>query len=244
MSPLSPELASKAEAARAALMRAARNHAPAIFTTSFGAEDMVIFDLIAGGDDDAAKTMKAIAIAILDTGRLPDETYQAWQRATERYRRKVDVFFPAASAVEQYVRIHGINAFYDSVAERKACCHIRKIEPLNRALAGRKAWITGLRRAQAASRGDLALEAYDADHELVKFSPLADWSEDEVWTYLRARDVPVNALHARGYPSIGCAPCTRPIAAGEDIRAGRWWWESALGKECGLHVAQAETQTA
>ena len=244
MRPLSPELASKAEAARAALIRAARDHAPAIFTTSFGAEDMVIFDLVVGGDDDAAKTMKTIAIATLDTGRLPDETYQVWQRATERYRRKVDAFFPAASAVEQYVRIHGINAFYDSVAERKACCHIRKVEPLDRALAGRKAWITGLRRAQAASRGDLALEAYDADHDLLKFNPLANWSEDEVWAYLRARDVPVNALHARGYPSIGCAPCTRAIAPGEDVRAGRWWWEAALGKECGLHVAQAETHAA
>ncbi len=248
MSPLPTALASKVEDARALLLRAAREHAPAVFTTSFGAEDMVIFDLIAGSDDDAdtdaAKTTKAIAIATLDTGRLPDETYQVWQRATERYRRKVDAFFPAASALEQYVRIHGINAFYDSVPERKECCHIRKVEPLNRALAGRKAWITGLRRAQAASRGDLALEAYDPDHELVKFSPLADWSEDDVWAYLRARDVPVNALHARGYPSIGCAPCTRAIAPGEDVRAGRWWWESALGKECGLHPAQAETQTA
>lgn len=153
MSPLSPELASKAEAARAALMRAARNHAPAIFTTSFGAEDMVIFDLIAGGDDDAAKTMKAIAIATLDTGRLPDETYQAWQRATERYRRKVDVFFPAASAVEQYVRIHGINAFCDSVAERKACCHIRKVEPLNRALAAGRRGSRGRVARRSRARG-------------------------------------------------------------------------------------------
>ena len=244
MSPLPTDLATKAEAARAALVRAARDHAPAIFTTSFGAEDMVIFDLIAGSNDDTARTMKTIAIATLDTGRLPDETYQVWQQAGERYRRKVAAFFPAASAVEHYVRIHGINAFYDSVAERKECCRIRKVEPLERALAGKKAWITGLRRAQAISRGDLLLEAHDADHDLVKFSPLADWFEDDVWTYLRARDVPVNALHARGYPSIGCAPCTRAIAPGEHIRAGRWWWESVPGKECGLHVAQAETQPA
>ncbi len=252
MSSLSNDLASKAAAARAVLLRAARVHAPAIFTTSFGAEDMVIFDLIARGevddnaddDDDVAKTMKTIAIATLDTGRLPDETYRVWQQATACYRRKVDAFFPASSAVEQYVRVHGINAFYDSVAERKECCHIRKVEPLRRALAGKKAWITGLRRAQAASRGDLVLEAYDADHELVKFSPLADWSEEDVWTYLRSRDVPVNALHARGYPSIGCAPCTRAIAPGEDVRAGRWWWESADQKECGLHLTEAETQHA
>ncbi len=244
MTSLPNELQSKAEVARAVLVRAARDHAPAIFTTSFGAEDMVIFDLIAGSNDDAARTMKAIAIATLDTGRLPDETYQVWQQANARYRCKVAAFFPAASAVEQYVRIHGINAFYDSVAERKECCHVRKVEPLDRALANKKAWITGLRRAQATSRGDLLLEAHDADHDLVKFSPLADWSEDDVWAYLRARDVPVNALHARGYPSIGCAPCTRAIAPGEDIRAGRWWWESVHGQECGLHVAQAETQPA
>ena len=244
MSPLPNELAGKARVARAVLMRAATDHAPAIFTTSFGAEDMVIFDLIAGDDDAAAMTMKAIAIVTLDTGRLPDETYQVWQQATERYRRKVDAFFPAASAVEQYVRIHGINAFYDSVVERKECCHIRKVEPLSRALAGKKAWITGLRRAQAASRGDVSVESYDAERDLVKFSPLADWSEQDVWTYLRAREVPVNALHARGYPSVGCAPCTRAIAAGEDIRAGRWWWESIQGKECGLHVTRAETQPA
>ena len=256
MSGLSNTLASKVEDARTTLVHAARDHAPAIFTTSFGAEDMVLFDLIAGandganvstdkdGGDDAAKAMKTIAIATLDTGRLPDETYQVWQRAAARYRRKVDAFFPAASAVERYVRIHGVNAFYDSVAERKACCHIRKVEPLDRALAGKKAWITGLRRAQAASRSDLSVEAYDPDRELVKFSPLADWSADEVWAYLSARDVPVNALHARGYPSIGCAPCTRAIKAGEDVRAGRWWWESPPGKECGLHLAHAETQRA
>lgn len=244
MSPHSNGLARKVEDARAALVRAACDHAPAIFTTSFGAEDMVITDLIAGSGDEASNAMKAIGIATLDTGRLPDETYRVWQQTTERYRRKVDAFFPAASAVEQYVRIHGINAFYDSVAERKECCHIRKVEPLDRALAGKKAWVTGLRRAQAASRGDLSVEAYDADHDLVKFSPLADWSEEDVWTYLRAWDVPVNALHARGYPSIGCAPCTRAVQPGEEVRAGRWWWESVAGKECGLHVTQAETQVA
>lgn len=248
MSPLPRALAGKVEAAHATLVRAAHDHAPAIFTTSFGAEDMVIFDLIAREDDDPdgdrSKAMKSISIATLDTGRLPDETYRLWQQVTERYLRKVDAFFPAASAVERYVRIHGINAFYDSVAERKACCHIRKVEPLDRALAGKKAWITGLRRAQAASRGDLSVEAYDADHALVKFSPLTAWSEDDVWTYLTARDVPVNALHARGYPSIGCAPCTRAIQPGEGVRAGRWWWESVEGKECGLHVTRARTQPA
>ncbi len=237
MNPLASDLAAKAEAARALLARVARDHAPALFTTSFGAEDMVVFDLLAGFDDEKAATLRTVALATLDTGRLPEETYAVWQASTARYRRKVEACFPAAPAVEQYVRVHGINAFYDSVAERKACCRIRKVEPLGRALAGRKAWITGLRRAQAASRADLAVEAHDAEHDLLKVNPLADWSEDDVWDYLRARDVPVNALHARGYPSIGCAPCTRAVAPGEDLRAGRWWWENADARECGLHVA-------
>ena len=233
---IDPGLAAKVEAARAVLARAARDHAPALFTTSFGAEDMVVLDLIAGGSAAEIAAMRSIGVATLDTGRLPEETYQVWQRATERYRRKVDAYFPAAPAVEQYVRIHGINAFYESVAQRKDCCHIRKVEPLARALAGRKGWITGLRRSQAASRADLDVEARDDERDLMKISPLADWSEDDVWNYVRALDVPVNALHARGYPSIGCAPCTRAVAPGEDLRAGRWWWENADAKECGLHV--------
>jgi phosphoadenosine phosphosulfate reductase len=236
MTSLAASVATKADAARTVLARIARDHEPAVFTTSFGAEDMVVFDLIAGGDDAQVRAMKTIAIATLDTGRLPDETYQVWQAATERYRRKVESYFPAAQAVEQYVRVNGINAFYESVAQRKDCCHIRKVEPLGRALAGKRAWITGLRRAQAASRADLDVESFDDERGLLKVSPLADWSEDDVWNYLRARDVPVNALHARGYPSIGCAPCTRAIAPGEDLRAGRWWWENADAKECGLHV--------
>jgi phosphoadenosine phosphosulfate reductase len=236
MSALSPALVANVDAARTLLARVARDAAPALFTTSFGAEDMVVFDLIAGTDDALNPALKTIGVATLDTGRLPDETYQVWQAAVARYRRKVEAFFPAAPAVEQYVRLHGINAFYDSVAERKDCCHIRKVEPLERALKGRGAWITGLRRAQAASRSELAIEARDDEHDLVKVSPLADWSESDVWDYLRARDVPVNALHARGYPSIGCAPCTRAVKPGEDVRAGRWWWEQADAKECGLHV--------
>ncbi len=236
MNTLSPSLAAESDAARVLLARIARDHAPAVFTTSFGAEDMVLFDLIAGGTGDEVRAMKGIVVATLDTGRLPDETYQVWQRATERYRRKVEAYFPAAPAVEQYVRVNGINAFYESVAQRQDCCHIRKVEPLARALAGRRAWITGLRRSQAASRSDLAIEAHDAERGLLKVSPLADWSEEQTWEYLRARDVPVNALHARGYPSIGCAPCTRAVTAGEDVRAGRWWWEQADSKECGLHV--------
>jgi len=233
MKPLSVQLQQRADAARALLTRVALERAPAVFTTSFGAEDMVLFDLIAGNDD------RTIAIATLDTGRLPDETYQVWQRATERYGRRVDAYFPAATAVEQFVRVHGINAFYDSVSQRKTCCHIRKVEPLERALAGRKAWITGLRRAQSTARVDVDVESFDDERGLLKVNPLADWSDAEVWAYLEARDVPVNALHAQGYPSIGCAPCTRAVLPGEDPRAGRWWWESAGVKECGLHVASS-----
>ena len=223
-------LAAKVAVTRAVLGEAARKHAPVVFTTSFGAEDMVLFDLIAGAG------LRDIAIVTLDTGRLPEETYQVWQRATEKYRRKVEAFFPAAPAVEQYVRIHGINAFYDSVAQRKECCAIRKVEPLKRALAGKNAWITGLRRAQSVTRSDLPVSEWDADHALHKYSPLADWSEEDVWTWIRTNDVPYNALHDRSYPSIGCAPCTRAIQPGEDVRAGRWWLEDAAGKECGLHV--------
>lgn len=237
MSPLPAGLQARVDDARALLATTAREHAPALFTTSFGAEDMVLLDLIAGGDEHVVRTLKPIAVGTLDTGRLPEETYQVWQRAAERYPRKIDAYFPAAPAVEQFVRIHGINAFYDSVAQRKTCCHIRKVEPLHRALAGKRAWITGLRRSQSAARSDVALVARDDELDLLKVNPLVDWSEDDVWTYVRARDVPINALHARGYPSIGCAPCTRAIAPGEDLRAGRWWWESEAAKECGLHVA-------
>jgi phosphoadenosine phosphosulfate reductase len=136
------------------------------------------------------------------------------------------------------VRINGVNAFYESVAQRKDCCHMRKVEPLRRALTGKKSWVTGLRRAQAVTRKDLPVSEFDADYGLEKFNPLADWSEDDVWNYIRANDVPYNALHDKGYPSIGCAPCTRAIQPGEDVRAGRWWWENADSKECGLHVKE------
>jgi len=224
--------AAKEEFTRSLLSRIETEYVPAVFTTSFGAEDMVLFDLI-------ARDYPCIAIVTLDTGRLPEETYRIWQAATEKYRRKVEAYFPEATVVEQYVRIHGVNAFYDSVAQRKECCHIRKVLPLARALSGKRAWVTGLRRAQAVTRKDLPVVEFDADHRLQKFSPLADWTEDDVWNYIRANDVPYNALHQRGYPSIGCAPCTRAIEPGEDVRAGRWWWEGAAGKECGLHGSAA-----
>jgi phosphoadenosine phosphosulfate reductase len=205
--------------------------APAAFGTSYGAEDMVLLDLI-------ARHAPGIEVFTLDTGRLPEETYALMQNVRERYRVKVRIYYPDTRQVEDYVRINGINGFFDSVAQRKDCCHVRKVEPLKRALAGKKGWVTGLRRAQSQTRAALAASEYDPVHQLTKFSPLADWTLENVWAYIRRFDVPYNALHDRGFPSIGCAPCTRATEPGEDVRAGRWWWESADTKECGLHPAK------
>ncbi|MBI4985979.1 MAG: phosphoadenylyl-sulfate reductase, partial [Rhodocyclales bacterium] len=184
----------------------------------------------------------AIDIFTLDTGRLPAETYELLAKSEKHYGIKVGVFYPRHDGVEDYVRQHGINGFYDSVEARKACCAVRKVEPLRRALDGKKAWITGLRAEQAPTRGNLKPLVHDAAFDLVKVNPLADWSEREVWVYLRANAVPYNALHDRNYPSIGCAPCTRAVAYGEDVRAGRWWWEAPESKECGLHVVDGRLQ--
>lgn len=211
----------------------ANAHAPAVLASSFGAEDMVLMDLV-------ARTRLPIRVFTLDTGRLPQETHDLIQRSRERYRIPIDVFVPAASEVEAYLREHGPNAFYESVSLRQRCCAIRKTEPLRRALAGARAWVTGLRRAQGVTRADVAIESFDAVHGIAKFNPLADWSDEEVWSYLRTHEVPWNALHDRGYPSIGCAPCTRAVAPGEDLRAGRWWWEDPEHKECGLHRRPAK----
>jgi phosphoadenosine phosphosulfate reductase len=155
--------------------------------------------------------------------------------ASSHYRRKVKIYSPQHDAVESFVRVNGINGFYESTSQRKGCCEVRKLEPLKRALAGKRAWVTGLRRDQSVTRLELEPVAFDATQGLYKFSPLADWSHEDVWNYIRSHSVPYNTLHDRGYPSIGCAPCTRAVAPGEDVRAGRWWWESAMNKECGLH---------
>ncbi|NHR05602.1 phosphoadenylyl-sulfate reductase [Chromobacterium haemolyticum] len=223
-------LEAKLDATVACLRTIAAAHPDAVLANSYGAEDMVLTDLI-------ARLGLSIASFSLDTGRLPTETYDLMQRVEERYpSHPVAVYFPQAAAVEQYVGLHGINGFYHSVDARKSCCQVRKLEPLRRALAGRSAWITGLRREQSPTRQDLQVSEHDADNGLQKFSPLLDWSERDVWDYLRAHEVPYNALHDRHYPSIGCAPCTRAISVGEDVRAGRWWWENPDSKECGLHV--------
>ncbi len=207
----------------------AHDFGPATFANSLGAEDMVLTDLI-------LKARLPIDIFSLDTGRLPPETYELMGAVEKRYGHKLTIFFPRADDVETYVRNQGINAFRDSVTLRKACCAIRKVEPLQRALAGKRAWITGLRTQQAATRDGLPLREYDAGNGLEKFNPLAEWTEKEVWTYIRQNAVPYNALHDKFYPSIGCAPCTRAISPGEDVRAGRGCWESPESKECGLHV--------
>jgi phosphoadenosine phosphosulfate reductase len=212
----------------ALLQRVAAQHAPAAFASSFGAEDMVLTDLI-------ARLALPIVIFTLDTGRLPGETYALIDRVREHYDLPIEVHYPDARSLEDYVRANGINAFYRSVELRRGCCAIRKAAPLARALSGRGAWITGQRRAQSITRSALALEEFDAEHGLPKFNPLVEWTDAEVWDYLRSREVPTNPLHARGYPSIGCAPCTRAIEPGEDIRAGRWWWEHPEHRECGLH---------
>lgn len=233
---ITPELAASAadKAARAADLLAgiAADWSPAAFANSLGAEDMVLTDLI-------VKASLPIEIFSLDTGRLPAETYELMARVQAHYGLKLKVYFPQSEAVEGYVREHGINAFYESVELRKACCFARKVEPLQRALAGKKAWITGLRAQQSATRSGLPVREFDAGNGLEKFNPLADWSEKEVWAYLKQNDVPYNALHDKFYPSIGCAPCTRAVTPGEDIRSGRWWWENADLKECGLHPKRA-----
>ncbi len=207
----------------------AEEHGAVTFANSFGAEDMVLTDLI------LAEKLP-IEIFSLDTGRLPAETYTLMGEVEKHYATRLKVYFPDATAVETYVRSQGINAFYESVELRKACCAIRKVEPLRRALASKRAWITGMRAAQSATRTALPVRQFDEANGLEKYNPLSDWSEQEVWAYIRIHGLPYNALHDQFYPSIGCAPCTRAIAIGEDIRAGRWWWEDPTLKECGLHV--------
>jgi phosphoadenosine phosphosulfate reductase len=216
----------------AVLQQAVRDFSPVCFANSLGAEDMVLTDII-------AKHQLDIDMFSLDTGRLPKETYDLIQEVPDRYGIALTVYFPDSTSVERYVADNGMNGFYDSVEARKSCCFARKVEPLRRALQGKKAWITGMRRDQAVTRGTLELSAFDADMGLQKFNPLLDWTHKEVWAYIRQHDLPYNKLHDQFYPSIGCAPCTRSITPGEDVRAGRWWWEDPANKECGLHASNS-----
>jgi phosphoadenosine phosphosulfate reductase len=178
-------------------------------------------------------------VFVLDTGRLPQATHDLIDRVRDRYDKRIEVLFPRAEAVESMVREHGANPFYASLENRKLCCHVRKVEPMNRYLADLDAWVTGLRRDQGVTRTETPKVAIDDAHGgIVKLAPLADWTSDEVWAYVREHGVPVNRLHAQGYPSVGCDPCSRAIQPGEDPRAGRWWWENPETKECGIHVGE------
>lgn len=197
--------------------------------TSLGVEDQALLAMI-------AKARLGIEAFTLDTGRLLPETYELLARTTRRYSVPVHVYFPETADVEEMVRLHGIDLFRDSVAARKRCCEVRKVRPLRRAQAGLEAWVCGLRAGQAITRESVDAVEWDEAAGLVKINPLAAWSEDDVRAYVRENDVPYNALHDAGFPSIGCAPCTRAIEPGEDVRAGRWWWESAEHRECGLHA--------
>lgn len=198
------------------------------FSTSLGAEDQVITKMIAEVD-------KTADIFTLDTGRLFPETYDLMDVTVKKYDITIRVMFPDAERIEEMVNAKGINLFYDSVENRKLCCHIRKIEPLKRAFKGLDAWICGLRREQSVTRKDMKLVEWDENNNLLKVNPLIDWTESELWAYIRSNHVPYNKLHDQGFPSIGCQPCTRAIMPGEDIRAGRWWWENPESRECGLH---------
>lgn len=218
---------------RATLAKAATEFSPAVFASSLAAEDMVLTDLI-------LRDKLEIGIFSLETGRLHKETLEMLDRIRSHYGYEVQLFKPDPAAVQAYVATHGKDAFYDSVELRKECCRIRKVEPLKLALAGKQAWITGQRRSQSSTRAELAIMEHDASHQMTKFNPLADWSEQDVWHYLRTNDVPYNRLHDQGFPSIGCEPCTRAIEPGEDVRAGRWWWENPDSKECGLHIVDGK----
>lgn len=198
------------------------------FATSMGAEDQVITHML-------AKISKSANIFTLDTGRVFPETYDLLHRTVNRYGLQIKSYYPDTMQVEEMVNSKGINLFYESIENRKLCCHIRKIVPLRRALTGMDAWITGLRREQSVTRTDLKIVEWDAGNGLIKINPLLEWSEEQVWDFIKNNSIPYNKLHDQGFPSIGCQPCTRAIEKGEDLRAGRWWWELPESKECGLH---------
>ena len=200
-----------------------------VFSTSLGYEDQVITDLI-------LKNNLPIRIFTLDTGRLFNETYLTLQKTNNRYDTKIQVYYPQTEAAERLVSEKGPLSFYDSVENRKECCFIRKVEPLNRALRGAKIWITGIRAEQSGNRQDMPQLEWDEAHQLFKFHPILSWSLEAVIQYVKSNHIPYNPLHDKGFVSIGCAPCTRAIREGEDFRAGRWWWEDESKKECGLHA--------
>lgn len=200
-----------------------------VFSTSFGWEDQVITDLI-------FKNNIPIKVFTLETGRLFPETYYVWNRTLEVYNQPIYAYYPQTESVQEMVNSKGPNSFYESVDNRKECCYIRKIEPLKRALEGNKLWVTGIRAEQSANRDDMQHVEWDEGNQLIKFHPIFNWSLEEVKSYIKKNNIVYNTLHDKGFPSIGCAPCTRAVQPGEDFRAGRWWWEDQTKKECGLHA--------
>jgi phosphoadenosine phosphosulfate reductase len=208
-------------------------HDKIAFSTSFGAEGMVLMHMM------VSMGLKP-RIFTIDTGRNFQETYDVWNEATQRFGVEIECFSPDAEDLRELLQGHGPNLFYESVENRKRCCHVRKVLPLMRALKGADAWLAGLRRQQGSSRQDIDIISWNETHGLYKVCPLANWHEENVWTYIRNNDVPYNKLYDQGFQTIGCAPCTRPVRPSEDIRSGRWWWETDEQKECGIHIEEGK----
>jgi phosphoadenosine phosphosulfate reductase len=225
---LTLELEQKATAVRELLASAVQQFGKVIYANSLGAEAMVLTDII-------WTHVPQIDIFSIDTGRLHEETYELLEKLERRYKKRLRIVYPTTESIESLIGKQGVNGFFHSIDARRNCCATRKIEPFKRAIAGYSAWVTGVRREQSAARALGQPIEWDASYGLQKVSPLLDWSEEQIWQYIRARQIPYNALHDKQYPSIGCAPCTRAILPGEDQRAGRWWWEQPESRECGLH---------
>jgi phosphoadenosine phosphosulfate reductase len=225
---LTLELEQKANAVRELLTGAVQEHGKVTYSNSLGAEAMVLTDII-------WSHVPGIDVFSIDTGRLHQETYDLLERLERRYRKRVRLVYPDAKALEELVTAQGINGFYHGLDARIACCAVRKVEPFKRGIAGYSAWFTGVRRQQSATRARGQFSEWDEANGLHKISPLLDWTDEQVWQYIRARHLPYNSLHDKQFPSIGCQPCTRAIQPGEDPRAGRWWWERPESRECGLH---------
>jgi phosphoadenosine phosphosulfate reductase len=228
LAPLPKALRERADNSISQLLAAVAEYGNVCYANSLGSESMVLTDLIWGSVPD-------IEIFTIDTGRLFPETYDLIQRVQQHHGRALRIYYPESAKLEHWVGENGINGFRDSLDRRRACCGIRKVEPFRRAVSGRGAWVTGIRRSQSASRALAAPVEWDGEYGLHKVSPLLDWSKQDVWDYIRKRRLPYNSLHDAGFPSIGCASCTRAVQPGEDERAGRWWWERTDLRECGLH---------
>ena len=225
---LTLELEAKAAEVREFLGGVVQQYGRVVYANSLGPEAMVLTDII-------ANSLPEIDIVSIDTGRLHEETYELLAKLQRRYSNRIRVIYPDGQAVSELVTRQGINGFFESPEARSACCSVRKVVPFRNIVDGYAAWVTGVRREQSKTRAEGAAIEWDAQNGLQKISPLLDWTEEQIWAYIRARHLPFNSLHEKGYPSIGCAPCTRAIMPGEDQRAGRWWWEQPEQRECGLH---------